>query len=187
MHLKSIHSEDNQGNGITGTTRSHIISRFNKAARIAQKLSDILQHRDASKSTDQDLLQMEAYRASLSAAEHFEKQAEGRVNTDNADRWNTCLREYSTARIIYATLLAYDNKDLYREVLASAIDPAIRYAAYQARLPRSIPVSTVALRYFPKDKSALVNLLQQLDPNALSETTTETSTFFRFLHSVLAL
>jgi signal recognition particle subunit SRP68 len=176
MHIKSIHSEDNQGNGITGTTRSHIISRFHKAARLAQNLTDILKDPEASKTTHQDLLEAEAYRASLSGAEHFEKQSEGRVNTEDPLRWDTCLREYSTARIIYATLFAQGNKDLFREILASAVDPAIRYAAYQARLPRSIPVSTVALRYFPKDNDNLVNQLQQLDPNALSETTTETST-----------
>ena len=177
MHIKSIHSEDNQGNGITGTTRSHIISRFHKAARIAQNLTDILKDPSTSKTTHQDLLEAEAYRASLSGAEHFEKQAEGRVNTENPSRWDVCLREYSIARIIYATLFAQRNKDLFREILASAVDPAIRYAAYQARLPRSIPVSTVALRYFSKDNSTLVNLLQQLDPNALSETTTETSAY----------
>ncbi|KEQ71281.1 hypothetical protein M436DRAFT_50995 [Aureobasidium namibiae CBS 147.97] len=174
MHIKSIHSEDNQGNGITGTTRSHIISRFHKAARLAQNLTDILKHPEASKTTHQDLLEAEAYRASLSGAEHFEKQSEGRVNTENPQRWDLCLREYSTARIVYATLFAHGNKDLFREILASAVDPAIRYAAYQARLPRSVPVSTVALRYFPKDNDTLVKLLQQLDPNALNETTTET-------------
>ncbi|KAG9660099.1 hypothetical protein KCU95_g19658, partial [Aureobasidium melanogenum] len=175
MHIKSIHSEDNQGNGITGTTRSHIISRFHKAAHLAQNLTDILKDPEASKTTPQDLLEAEAYRASLAGAEHFEKQSEGRVNTENPSRWDLCLREYSTARIIYATMFAQGNKDLFREILASAVDPAIRYAAYQARLPRSIPVSTVALRYFPKDNSALVDLLQQLDSNALSETTTETT------------
>lgn len=175
MHIKSIHSEDNQGNGITGTTRSHIISRFNKAARIAAHLTEILQDPAASKTTDRDLLEAEAYRASLSGAEHFEKQAEGNVNTENAQRWDVCLRQYSTARVIYATLLAHTSKDLFREILASAVDPAIRYAAYQARLPRSIAVSTVALRYFPRDNSTLVNLLQHLDPEALSEKTTETS------------
>lgn len=175
MHIKSIHSEDNQGNGITGTTRSHIISRFNKAARIARNLTAVLQDRHASNTTDQDFLEAEAYRASLAGAELFEKQAEGRIDTANPQRWDTCLREYSTARIIYATLFAHANKDLFREILASAIDPAIRYAAYQARLPRSIPVSSVALRYFPKDNTALVDLLQRLDPNALSEKTTENS------------
>ncbi|KAI4719693.1 hypothetical protein E4T48_04170 [Aureobasidium sp. EXF-10727] len=176
MHIKSIHSEDNQGNGITGTTRSHIISRFHKAARLAQNLTDILKDYQASKTTHQDLLEAEAYRASLSGAEHFEKQSEGHVDTEDSSRWDLCLREYSIARVIYATLFAQGNKDLFREILASAVDPAIRYAAYQARLPRSIPVSTVALRYFPKDDSALVDLVQHLDSNALSETTTETST-----------
>ncbi|KAI5206981.1 hypothetical protein E4T38_03535 [Aureobasidium subglaciale] len=175
MHIKSIHSEDNQGSGITGTTRSHIISRFHKAATLANHLTALLKDPTCTPSTNQDLLEAEAYRASLSGAEHFEKQSEGRVDTEQSSRWDLCLRHYSTARVIYATLFAQANKDLFRDILASAVDPAIRYAAYQARLPRSVPVSTVALRYFPKDDSSLVNLLQQLDPNALSETTTETT------------
>lgn len=174
MHIKSSHSEDNAGKGITGQTRAHIISRLNKAAKIAASLVTLLQDRISSKATDTDRLEAEAYRAYLAGAEQFEKQAEGQRSKDAQaaeGRWDLCLRELSTARVIYATLFSSTNKDIFREILASTLDPTIRYAAYQARLPRSIAISSVALRYFPRDNFNLVDLLQQADENALSEQT----------------
>lgn len=174
MHIKSSHSEDNAGKGITGQTRSHIISRLHKAAKIAATLVELLKDRSASHATNVDWLEAEAYRAYLAGSEHFEKQAEGqRTKEEQAieGRWNTCLTEFAVARVTYATLLSSTNKDIFREFLANAIDPTIRYAAYQARLPRSVAVSDVALRYFPKDHSDLVQLLKGVDENALSPPT----------------
>ena len=172
MHIKSSHSEDNAGKGITGQTRAHIISRLNKAAKIAASLVALLNDRSSSGATDQDWLEAEAYRASLAGAEHFEKQAEGQRSKEDqavSARWNFCLTEFATARVTYATLLSGTNKDIFRDFLANTIDPTIRYAAYQARLPRSVAVSEVALRYFPKDQTQLVSLLEHVDKNALSE------------------
>lgn len=172
MHIKSSHSEDNAGKGITGQTRAHIISRLNKGAKAAKTLVQVLQDRATTKATDSDWLEAEAYRASLEGAENFEKQAEGQRSREEQaaeGRWDTCLREYSIARVIYAALLASTNKDIYRDILANTIDPTIRYAAYQARLPRSIAVSSVALRHFPNDDTNLVQLLEKIDPNALNE------------------
>lgn len=172
MHIKSSHSEDNAGKGITGQTRGHIISRLNKGAKAASSLVQVLQDRATTKATDTDWLEAEAYRASLEGAENFEKQAEGQRSKEEQaaeGRWDTCLRQYSIARLIYATLLSTTNKDIYRDILANTIDPTIRYAAYQARLPRSIAVSSVALRHFPKDQTNLVQLLEKIDPDALNE------------------
>lgn len=172
MHIKSSHSEDNAGKGITGQTRSHIVSRLHKAAKTAATLLDTLKDRHSSNATDYDILELEAYHASLAGSEHFEKQAEGiRSKEEQAaeGRWDTCLRNLSVARVIYATLFTATKKDLFRDILANTIDPTIRYAAYQARLPRSVAVSSVALRYFPKDQSDLVDLLQTVDSDALSE------------------
>lgn len=175
MHIKSTHSEDNAGKGITGQTRAHIISRLNKAAKIAASLVNLLKDRTSTKATDNDWLEAEAYRAYLAGAEQFEKQAEGQRSKESQaaeGRWDLCLRELATARVIYATLFSSTKKDIFRDILANSVDPTIRYAAYQARLPRSVAVSSVALRHFPKDHSELVKLLQQVDENALSEQTT---------------
>ncbi|KAL1305337.1 hypothetical protein AAFC00_002235 [Neodothiora populina] len=174
MQIKSSHSEDNAGKGITGQTRSHIISRLNKAAKIAASFLDALRDRSVSGATDTDLLEAEAYRAYLSGSEHFEKQAEGQRSKEALaaeGRWDICLRELAVARVIYATLFTATNKDIFREILAGTVDPTIRYAAYQARLPRSVAVSSVALRFFPRDRTELVSLLQSVDANALSEQT----------------
>lgn len=174
MQIKSSHSEDNAGKGITGQTRAHIISRLNKAAKVAASLTNLLRDRSSSKTTDVDWLEAEAYRAHLAGAEQFEKQAEGQRSKEEQakeGRWNSCLRELAIARVIYATLFTIDNKDIFRDILANSIDPTIRYAAYQARLPRSVAVSSVALRHFPKHDSDLVNLLESVDSNALSEQT----------------
>lgn len=172
MHIKSEHSADNQGRGITGTTRAHIISRLHKAANFAKDLLTILQNQNAKGATDINILEADAYHAYLKGSEHFEKQAEGiRTNEERAQegRWDECLQNLSIARVTYATLFTSEKKDILRDFLANTIDPTIRYAAYQARLPRSVAVSSVALRYFPKNQTDLVNLLKSVDPNALSE------------------
>ena len=177
MHIKSSRSEESQG--ITGSTRGHIISRLHKAAKCANDLVKILEDQSASKSTDVDVLEAKAYSASLSGAAEFEKQSEGQKTKEELgkkERWNTCLQEYAIARVIYAALLVRSNKDVFRDILANTVDPTIRYASYQARMSRSIAVSTVAIRSFPKEDTKLVDLVKQQDANALTEQTTVAST-----------
>lgn len=170
MHIKTTHAENNKG--ITGATRSHIISRMSKAAKVAHNLLDLLGNQSTSQAADQDVLEARAYQASLAGAEEFEKQSEGQKPADSADgdqRWQACLRHYSVARVIYAALLEQDKNEVYRDILANTVDPTIRYAAYQARLSRTIAIPTVAKRYFPKDDAALVKSVEALDPYALKD------------------
>lgn len=172
MHIKTSHTDDNSGKGITGPTRSHIISRLNKAAKVARELLGLLQESATSKANEQDILEAQAYAASLAGSEEFEKQAEGQRSSDSQaseKRWQECLKQYSQARVIYAALLEKEKKDIYREILANTVDPTIRYAAYQAHLSRTIAVPTVAKRYFPTDDKNFVKAVEKLDPYALKD------------------
>ncbi|EKG14014.1 hypothetical protein MPH_08756 [Macrophomina phaseolina MS6] len=171
MHMKSAHAEDNADKGITGSTRKHIISRLHKAAHTSNELASLLAD-PSSGATSTDLLEAQAYLHSLSGAEEFEKQAEG-VHSDAAQppdqRWKQCLLHYSIARVIYNALLQTTRKDLYKEFLASTIDPSIRYAAYQSRLPRTVSVDQVARQTFPAADGALVSSVENIYPNALKD------------------
>nr|POE61081.1 putative u6 snrna-associated sm-like protein lsm4 [Quercus suber] len=171
MHIKTSHAAEDTGSGITGSTRSHIISRLNKASKTARELVGALQ--DAvSKANEQDWLEARAYQSSMAGGEEFEKQSGGQRSGDGKtgdSQWKKCLQHYSEARVIYAALHEKDKKDVYKDILANTIDPTIRYAAYQAHLSRTIAIPTVARRYFPKDDSKLVKLLESLDPYALQD------------------
>jgi signal recognition particle subunit SRP68 len=170
MAMKASHSEDNADKNITGSTRQHIISRLHKAVQTAKQIIDLLSDTATSGASETDVLEAKAYRYALAGAEEFERQAEG-VKAKNASpqRWNTCLTNFSAARIIYSSLLKATKKDLFKEVLAGTTDPSIRYAAYQSRIPRTVGVPAVARKYFPKDDAELVKSIQQLDPAALDE------------------
>ncbi|KAF2837334.1 signal recognition particle protein [Patellaria atrata CBS 101060] len=179
MQMKSAHAEENAEKGITGSTRSHIISRLNKAARIAKELVVLLQDKGASRATDIDILEGQAYAYSLSGSEEFEKQSEG-VRSRNAQvqtkKWEPCLKYFAVARIIYNSLLLHTKKDVFKEVIVGTTDPSIRYGAYQAHLPRTVAVSTVAKQFFPKENVELVKAVEDLDPSALSSDKETTST-----------
>ncbi|KAK1818865.1 signal recognition particle subunit srp68 [Friedmanniomyces endolithicus] len=165
MFMKTSHGEDTSGKGITGSTRSHIISRLSKAAKTARHLVELLAERSASKAKDQDVLEARAYHASLAGAEEFEKQSAGQKSTEQSseESWKPCLRYFAEARVIYAALYERDKKEVYREILANTIDPTIRYAAYQAHLSRTIAIPTIAKRYFLTQDKELV------DPYALKD------------------
>jgi signal recognition particle subunit SRP68 len=184
MAMKAAHSEDNADKNITGSTRQHIVSRLRKAVQIAQQVVDILAETDASGAHDTDILEAKAYRYALAGAEEFEKQSEG-IKASNASpqRWNTCLTNFSAARVIYSSLLKATKKDLFKEVLAATTDPSIRYAAYQSRIPRTVGVPAISRKFFPKEEAALVKAVQTLDPAALEEEDVASSREFLVLRS----
>ncbi|KAK5121577.1 hypothetical protein LTR85_004749 [Meristemomyces frigidus] len=169
MHMKTSHQEESKG--ITGSTRSHIISRLAKAGKVAWELVALLKAQE-SKAGEQDVLEARAYQASLAGAEEFEKQSEGQRSGDSQaseKRWEVCLQQYAEARVIYAALYEKERKEVYKEILANTVDPTIRYAAYQAHLSRTIAIPTVARRYFPRDDEKLVAQVEKLDPYALKD------------------
>ncbi|KAJ5028143.1 signal recognition protein [Bipolaris maydis] len=170
MAMKASHSEDNADKNITGSTRKHIISRLHKAVVYANQVVQLVSDTSASGASDTDVLEARAYAYVMVGAQEFEKQAEG-TKSKNAspDRWALCLKNYSAARVIYSALFKATKKDLFKEVLAGTTDPSIRYAAYQSRIPRTVGVPSVAIKYFPKDDANLVEAVQKLDSAALEE------------------
>ncbi|KAF2207759.1 hypothetical protein CERZMDRAFT_50428 [Cercospora zeae-maydis SCOH1-5] len=169
MHIKTTHTDDASGRGITGSTRSHLISRLSKAAKIARDFVASLDD-GASNATEQDKIEARAYLATLAGSEEFEKHSGGHKSDEELQKgWKLCLQHYAEARVIYAALLKKEKNDVYRTILADTVDPTIRYAAYQARLSRTIAISTVAKRYFPKNDKELVAAVEKLDANALQD------------------
>ncbi|KAI0186027.1 signal recognition particle protein [Xylaria flabelliformis] len=158
MRLKALHAADTKG--ITGRTRSHIISRLDKAARAAEHLVRILSDTTAAAApaTDIDLLEARAYAAMLRGAADFEGQ-----------NWEDCMRSYATARIIYSALMTSIRGDILKDLLSETIDPSIRYAAYQSKVPRTLAIPTIARKAFPSSDEALVAQINTLAPNLLKQ------------------
>jgi signal recognition particle subunit SRP68 len=163
LHIKNSHAEDEKG--ITGSARAQICSKLWKAAKTAAELVDVL--REAG--SERDLLEARTYTAMLAGAEEFEKQAEGVQKEGGDERWNRCLKRWSEARVGYAALWEKERAEVFREMLANTVDPTIRYAAYQARLSRTIAIDVVARRYFPKEDAEAVRLVEAVDSFALKE------------------
>ncbi|KAH8804821.1 signal recognition particle 68 kda protein-like protein [Xylogone sp. PMI_703] len=153
--MKSVHSTDNKG--ITGSTRSHIISRLYKAAKCADSLFQLLKDQSQTGASDTDVLEARAYAASLNGDVEFAKQS-----------WEPSLKSYSEARIIYDVLATSTKSDIFKDLVAGRLDPFIRYAAYQMRMSRTIAVPAIARQYFPTSDNELVSQLKKFDDNFLN-------------------
>lgn len=174
MAMKALHSEDKADKNIAGSTRKHIISRLHKAVQAAREVVALLSD-PASGAAQTDVLEARAYVYALAGTHEFEKQAEGiRAKGAGAgagagaDRWDACLTNLAAARVLYSALHRATKKDLFKDVLTGTIDPSIRYAAYQNRIPRTVGVPAVAHKYFPKDEQ-LAKAVQEVDATALQE------------------
>ena len=154
MAMKSAHSADTKG--ISGRTRSHIVSRLEKGAKMATALVEALSQSSISRAGEIDILESRAYASFLKGASLFEKQ-----------NWDACIKSYSTARIIYSALCTPTKTDIFKDLLTETIDPSIRYAAYQLKIPRTQPVPTIALKAFPHSDTALVQSINELNPAVL--------------------
>jgi signal recognition particle subunit SRP68 len=169
MAMKNAHSEDNTEKTITGSTRSHIISKLHKAAVQAKEIVTRLSEPDSG-ATDIDLLEAQAYTYSLLGAEEFEKQSEGvKASGAPTDRWIACLTNFSAARVIYNALLTTTKQDMFKDMLAGTVDPSIRFAAYQHKIPRTVAVASVAKKYFPGSDRKLLEAVQKIDAGALQQ------------------
>jgi signal recognition particle subunit SRP68 len=157
MSMKVAHSTDTKG--ITGSTRSHIISRLHKARITVDSLIQSLSDRAITKATDTDLLEVRAYATSLSGAEDFEKQ-----------NWEPCVKSYSTAWIIYSALFSSAKNDIFKDLLTSSIEPSIRYAAYQMKLSRTVAIPVIARKYFANGDTETLNLIEKISPGTVSDT-----------------
>ncbi|KAK3353140.1 hypothetical protein B0T25DRAFT_456841 [Lasiosphaeria hispida] len=155
MAMKAAHSADTKG--MTGKTRSHIVSRLEKGAGVAEKLAKALSG-DGSGASSTDVLEALAYAALLRGAAQFEKQS-----------WESCLKSYSVSRIIYSALSTSAKGDIFKDLLSETIDPSIRYAAYQAKIPRTQPIPAIALKAFSNADPGLVDRVKELNPDVLSQ------------------
>ncbi|KAF7546280.1 hypothetical protein G7046_g9341 [Stylonectria norvegica] len=156
MSIKASHTTDKKG--IHGRSRSHIISRLNKAANIAHSLVEILSQTAVSGASPSEILEAKAYAALVHGAKQFEKQG-----------WELSLRSYATARIIYSALATATNGDIFKDLLSETIDPSIRYAAYQLKTPRTVPIPVIARRAFPLSDTTLVQEINAIDPDILTQ------------------
>ncbi|KAG9241366.1 signal recognition particle 68 kda protein-like protein [Calycina marina] len=163
MSMREIHFTEK--NGITGTTRSHIISRLHKATIYANDLFDALTDQAQTRATLNDVLEARAYAASLMGAKEFEKQS-----------WEVCVMSYSEARIIYSALATSTKQNIFTDLLADPIDDSIRYGAYQMGVPRTVSITSISRRYFIASEPDLVAQVQQLDPDVLSDQPTKEKT-----------
>ncbi|KAF4919458.1 Signal recognition particle subunit SRP68 [Colletotrichum viniferum] len=161
MAMKSSHTSD--AKGVTGKTRSHIVSRLDKAAKAAENLVELLAQSGAG-ATENDKLESRAYAAQIRGAAMFENQ-----------HWEPSLKSYAVARAIYSAMATSTKGDVFKDLLSDTIDPSIRYAAYQLKTPRTIPIPAIARRAFPQSDSALVQQINNLDPNVLKQVDSEAS------------
>lgn len=83
--------------------------------------------------------------------------------------WGPCLQSYSVARIIYSALATSAKGDIFKDLLSETIDPSIRYAAYQLKTPRTVPIPVIARKAFPQSDESLVQEINRIDPNILSQ------------------
>ena len=143
MHMKSVHAADSSKLDITGSTKTHIVSRLEKARKSAAHLQDLLRPKSKRNQIENDYLEVSAYTLMLVGSLKFE-----------ARKWQDCLVAYSQVYLVYATLissLSPTYAENFRTLLSSHVEPSIRYAAYQSKLPRTLSIAKIALRYVPGD------------------------------------
>lgn len=161
MSIKASHATDQKG--IVGKARQHIISRLTKAANNADQLVEALED-DTSGASTTDILEAKAYATMIYGASLFEKQA-----------WEPCLKQYATARVIYSALATAAKGDIFKDLLSETVDPSIRYAAYQLKTPRTIPIPIIARKAFPQADTDLVEEITKINPDILNQTDTEST------------
>ncbi|KAM5348083.1 hypothetical protein ACJ41O_007907 [Fusarium nematophilum] len=154
MSFKSSHTSGQKG--INGRARSHIASRLTRATRVADGLVEVLSQTDITGATSTDVLEAKAYASLIHGTVCFEKR-----------NWELSLRSYATARVIYSALAAATKGDLFKDLLSETIDPSIRYAAYQLKTPRTVPIPIIARKAFPQSDADLVQTINQIDPSIL--------------------
>jgi signal recognition particle subunit SRP68 len=170
MTMKSAQSAETTQKPMAGSTRRQIASRLNKAITYADNLVKVLKDQSTTHSNATDILEAQAYLSLLKGALQFEKH-----------RWQACLQEYSMARLVYVTLGASSKTEVFKDLLSSTIDPSIRYAAYQLKVPRTKPVPHLAVENFPSYESSTRKEIEGLNPKAFdvgegSKTTSEVGT-----------
>ena len=150
MSMKSARAADTSKQGVTGSTRTHVISRLEKARKNAAYLQNLLKPSSKSGQLQLDYLEATAYALMLLGTLKLEAQ-----------KWNDCLVAYSQVHLIYTTLATSqpaNYSENYRHLLSNYVEPSIRYATYQSKLPRTLSIASIASRYVPKDADFISHL-----------------------------
>ncbi|ETN43280.1 uncharacterized protein HMPREF1541_02439 [Cyphellophora europaea CBS 101466] len=164
MAMKSAQSPENTQKPMPGSTKTQIASRLRRAIAYAENLVTVLDESDA-KASGLDVLEAKAYLFMLKGSLNFEKS-----------QWKACLRNYSLPRITYTTLGKAAKSDVYKDLLSAIIDPSLRYAAFQLKMPRTKPVEEIAVESFADDEAATKIALVKLDSHAFQTAKNETQT-----------
>ncbi|PFH59583.1 hypothetical protein XA68_12127 [Ophiocordyceps unilateralis] len=151
MSFKTAHAPGQKD--IPRRSRSHIVSKLQRAFGAAQQLARIL----STTAPVRDVLEAKAYAALLQGAMQFEKRA-----------WQPCLQSYAVARSVYTALAATGNAELFKDLLSETIDPYIRYAAYQLKTARTVPIPAIVAKAFSWNDADLVNEINQVDSTVLA-------------------
>ena len=165
--MKSMHSADSSARAITRAIKKHLVSRLHKAEAIAAHLVEVLESPGQAQHYPRTVLEARAYYCLIRGALKFESQ-----------KWQLCLEAYSEVHLLYtafANSSGVDYSDAFSELLSSTIDPSIRYAAYQLRLPRTLSIIRLVRQFLPKESPYAQEVLEQ-DPNVLKEASSATRT-----------
>ncbi|KAL8693969.1 MAG: hypothetical protein Q9224_003656 [Gallowayella concinna] len=161
MHMKSTYATDSSAQGTTGSTKQHIVSKLQKASTYAARLVNLLHGKDQSVASTESILEARAYQQSLQGAINFEKK-----------HWEDCLQSYAETRLLYTALaqsVGTKQDDVFKDLLASTIDPSMRYAAYQLKLSRTVSIETIVARYLQRADNAYVAKVLKSNPNLMQE------------------
>lgn len=163
MTMKTIQSPENTQRPMAGSTKKQIVSRHRRAIAYATNLVEVLQE-SVSKSSPIDVLEAKAYLALLKGGLDFEKS-----------RWSSCLHHFSVAKLIYSALDTTSKADTFKDLLSSTVDPSIRYAAYQLKLPRTKALADIAIEEFPSSENDLRLGIEKVYPEAFVTTAEKAS------------
>jgi signal recognition particle subunit SRP68 len=165
MAMKSAQSTENTQKPMPGSTKKQIASRLRRAINHAQNLVEVLQDRKATGANAVDDLEARAYLSMLQGSLCFEK-----------GQWQSCINAYSLAYIVYTALGRLPKTDVYKDLLSTIVEPSIRYAAYQQKLPRTKAIHDIAVENFQQEHSAVRKEIEELNPQAFATATESAET-----------
>ncbi|KIX05371.1 uncharacterized protein Z518_06243 [Rhinocladiella mackenziei CBS 650.93] len=155
MAMKAAQSAENTQRPMPGSTKRQIASRLRRAIIYAENLVNILQDRTMTGATDLDDLEAKSYQSMLRGSLDFEK-----------GRWQACIENYSVAQVVYSALSRTSKTDIYKDLLSGVVEPSIRYAAYQLKMPRTKAITEIAIENFPKSEAELRKEVENINPQA---------------------
>ncbi|KAK4934873.1 signal recognition particle subunit srp68 [Elasticomyces elasticus] len=165
MAMKSAQSAENTQKPMPGSTKRQIASRLKRAIAYADNLVTILQDRSTTGATEIDDLEARAYHFMLRGSLDFEKA-----------RWQPCVDDYSVAHIVYTALARTSKTEVFKELLSGIVEPSIRYAAYQLKMPRTKAINEIAIEHFPSSETTLRQQVEKIDPQAFVQATNAAAT-----------